>query len=313
MHLRWEAVVETLKARNARQQDPSSPISDVDALRDMLREQFEAILSLNVTICKLDAQAIIDTIQAYGQGFLFKNILPFVKKHVADVAFTRTFLILLFGAEHNGTLKAGLSKNIYRDVFADLVPSFKIESDLNTEKRPKYDHYYVDGGISQQADVNFIDPTELADLLDHCRSMGLLKERGAIMDQLVAASTTVDPSAFGKLFIPLLTRMVQLSRIKNSSLTDTIPRPFFENIVNAYVLRYVGPEPERPRDWTQARTGCRSGCADCSLLNGFLTNPKERVRGFSMAEKRRRHLENQLAGSGAPWTLNAEVAHTRSL
>ncbi|KAL8754295.1 MAG: hypothetical protein Q9199_004439 [Rusavskia elegans] len=162
-----------------------------------------------------------------------------------------------------GTFKEGLSKNIYRDVLADLVPSLKAESDLHTQKRPKYEHYYVGGRTSEQTDVDFIDPIEVADLLDHCRTMSLAEEREALMDQLVVASKSADPSAFGKI-----------------------------------------PEPEKPRDWAQARTGCRNGCGDCSQLNSFLTNPQERTRGFAMAEKRRRHLANQLSHSGC--TLDTE-------
>ncbi|KAI4259625.1 MAG: hypothetical protein L6R42_004494 [Xanthoria sp. 1 TBL-2021] len=197
-----------------------------------------------------------------------------------------------------GTFKEGLSRNIYRDVLADLVPSLKVESDLRTQKRPKYEHYYVGGRTSEQTDVDFIEPIEVADLLDHCRTMSLAEEREALMDQLVVASKWADPSAFGKMFIPLLKRMVELSQSANLSLTNTIPRPFFKSIIDAYVLRYVRPEPEKPRDWAQARTGCRNGCGDCSQLNSFLTNPQERTRGFAMAEKRRRHLANQLSYSG---------------
>lgn len=232
------------------------------------------------------------------------SILPFVKKHVTNTTFTINFLVLLFRAENRGTFKEGLSKNIYRDVLADLVPSLKVESDQHTQKRPKYEHYYVGGRTSEQTDVDFIEPIEVADLLDHCGTMSLAEEREALMDQLVVASKSADPSAFGKMFIPLLKRMVELSHSANLSLTNTIPRHFFKRIIDAYVLRYVRPEPEKPRDWAQARTGCRNGCGDCSQLNSFLTNPQERTRGFAMAEKRRRHLANQLSHSGC--TLDTE-------
>lgn len=67
VHLRWEAVTKTLKARNAL----SLPVSDADAFGNLLRQPIENILSLEVTTCKPDAQAIIDMIQAYGPAFLF--------------------------------------------------------------------------------------------------------------------------------------------------------------------------------------------------------------------------------------------------
>lgn len=71
MHLRWDAVKKTLEARNASQQDSLPLVSD--ALGNLLRQSIEDILSLEVITCKLDAQAIIDIIQAYGFGFLFKQ------------------------------------------------------------------------------------------------------------------------------------------------------------------------------------------------------------------------------------------------
>ncbi|KAI4233146.1 MAG: hypothetical protein LQ349_004580, partial [Xanthoria aureola] len=235
LHLRWEAGKKTLEARNASQQDSLQLISD--ALGNLLQESIEDILSLEVTTCKLDAQAIIDIIQACGLGFLFKHILPFVKKQVTNATFTITFLVLLFEAEMLGTFIGGLSKNVYRDVLADLVPLFKVESDLHSQKRPKYVHHYVGARTSEQKDIDFIEPIELAGLLDHCKTLSLAEEREGLMDQLVVASKLADPSAFAKLFIPLLKRMVVLSRSANLPITDTVPRHFTKSIIDQFVLR----------------------------------------------------------------------------
>lgn len=203
-----------------------------------------------------------------------------------------------------GTFKAGLSKNIYRDVLADLVPLFKVEIGLYSLKRPKYVPCYMGGRTSEQKDVDFIEPTEVAGLLDHCKTLGLADEREGLVDQLVLASKSADPSAFAKLFIPLLKRMVVLSHSANLPITDTIPRHFTKSIIDEFVLRYVEPEPERPRNWAQARTGCHNVYGDCSRLNSFLVNPEEKTGRFAIAEKRRRHLTNQLSHSGC--TLDTE-------
>ena len=232
------------------------------------------------------------------------SILPFVKKQVTNVTFIITFLVLLFEAEELGTFKAGLSKNIYRDVHADLVPLFKVEIGLYSLKRPKYVPCYMGGRTSEQKDVDFIEPTEVAGLLHHCKTLGLADEREGLVDQLVLASKSADPSAFAKLFIPLLKRMVVLSHSANLPITDTIPRHFTKSIIDEFVLRYVEPEPERPRNWAQARTGCHNVCGDCSRLNSFLVNPEEKTGRFAIAEKRRRHLTNQLSHSGC--TLDTE-------
>ncbi|KAI4215427.1 MAG: hypothetical protein L6R36_009390 [Xanthoria steineri] len=160
------------------------------------------------------------------------------------------------------------------------------------------------GRTSEQKDIDFIEPTEVADLLDHCKTLGLADEREGLVDQLVVASISADPSAFAKLFIPLLKRMVVLSHSVNLPITDTIPRHFTRSIIDQFILRYVEPEPEKPRDWAQARTGCYNVCGDCSRLNSFLVNPEEKIGRFAIAEKRRRHLTNQLSHSGC--TLDTE-------
>ncbi|KAL8666637.1 MAG: hypothetical protein Q9168_007428 [Polycauliona sp. 1 TL-2023] len=297
VHLRWQAVTKTLKARPSDPQDASWRVSDADALGKLLRRSIEDILSLEATTCKADAEAIIEMIQAYDQGFVFRNVLPFVKKHVSDTGFTITFLTLLFKAENACTVKAGISRNIFRDVLADLLPSFKIKSDQRSQKRPKYSYSYT-GLLPEPQDIDFIEALGVADLLDACKTMELAEERESLIAQLLLASRSVDPSGFGKFFIPLLIRMIQLSHAHNVPTLDTIPRSFFKNIINTYVLQFVGLEPEPPCDWARARTGCRHACKDCSTLNQFLLSPREKVGKFSIAEKRRRHLEYQLTRSG---------------
>lgn len=71
MHLRWEAVKKASEAHNTSKQDSLLLVSD--ALGNLLRHSIEDILSLEVTTCKLDAQAIIGIIQAYDPMFLFKQ------------------------------------------------------------------------------------------------------------------------------------------------------------------------------------------------------------------------------------------------
>lgn len=159
---------------------------------------------------------------------------------------------------------------------------------------------------AQQPNVKLMEANDIATLLDNCTSMDLPSEREALMDHLVASSKTFEPSAFEILFIPLLTRLVELSRLKGTPLNDaTVSRPFFKNILTEYVRRYIGVEPAKPVTWAQPRRICsRGSCGDCAMLNRFLTNPKETVGRFSMGEKRRRHLEYGLSGSGC--TLGTE-------
>ena len=176
------------------------------------------------------------------------RILPFVKKHVSSSTFSVTFLVLLFNAEQEGVVQSGVAKNIYRDVLADIIPVFKLEMTPSSAKRPRYPYLQYSPRESEKTDLCLMSGGDVASLVDHCRSMGLLEEQEAIMGKLVVASKNINVSGFGGLLIPLLTRLVELSALNSTPITDNTCRFFFQNILDTYVQRYVGLEPAKPRD-----------------------------------------------------------------
>ena len=56
-----------------------------------------------------------------------------------------------------------------------------------------------------------------------------------------------------------------------------------------------------PKDWAQDIT-LRCHCADCRELQQFLSDPKEQIHRFRVAEARRRHLHQQIDGHGCDMT-----------
>lgn len=232
------------------------------------------------------------------------SILPFVKRHISNATFTTTFLVLLIESEQNGAVKNGMAKNICRDVLADLLPSFRLEISPPQSKRPRHHDYYKSSlSEPQQPDLSEMDATDIANLIDYCRSVGLREEQEALKDHMVTASKTIWPEGFGSFFVPLLTHLVKISERNSIPLNEQSFRPFFKGILDNYVRRYVDFEPRKPSDWAQERRGC-GHCGDCYGLGRFLTNPDQKVGRFSMAEKRRRHLEYKLHDSGC--TLDTE-------
>ena len=202
----------------------------------------------------------------------------------------------MFEAERDGATKDGVARNIYRDVLADLIPTFRLEIETPSPKKARH-HYSISIDTKpKQSRASAIDANDIASLLDYCRTMQLTDEKLAIMDQVVESSKTIEPSGFSDVLIPLLGRLVELSRFNDISLDEIISKPCFQDVLTIYVQRYIGREPAQPRDWAQARIGC--GCGDCHKLSHFMTNPREKVGKFAMAEKRRRHLEYKLHDTG---------------
>ncbi|KAL8831489.1 MAG: hypothetical protein Q9170_005273 [Blastenia crenularia] len=154
----------------------------------------------------------------------------------------------------------------------------------------------------EQPNLNPIEASDIARLLENCRSMDLTEERRALMNQVVASSKTVVTAVFESLFTPLLICLIEIFQAEEVSMNDFTSRVFFKSILDQYVRLYVGPERAKPLDWTQLRRGC--GCQDCGMLDRFLTGPNQQIGKFSMAEKRRSHLERRLSGSGC--TLDTE-------
>ena len=202
----------------------------------------------------------------------------------------------MFEAERDGVTKDGVAKNIYRDVLADLIPTFRLDIGTSSPKKARYNYCLGRRTELEQSSTTFIDANDIASLLDYCRSMELTEERHAIMNRLVESSKIVDPSGFSNVFVPLFARLVEISRINDTSLEENISKTCFQDVMSLYVQRYIGLEPAKPRDWAQPHTVC--SCGDCQGLSRFMADPTRQVGRFAMAEKRRRHLENRLRDTG---------------
>ncbi|KAL8790514.1 MAG: hypothetical protein Q9195_006345 [Heterodermia aff. obscurata] len=293
---RWMAVTALLQGRTAVQSGLSPVSSDYEDLANLLQKFVADLLLMEVKLSKEDAQALVEMIRTYGQSFLFSSILPFVKKHASDTTFSIAFLVLLFEAERDGATNDGVARNIFRDVLADLIPTFKMDIDAHSPKKARH-HYSMEGDTeSTQSRASSIDANDIASLLDYCRTMQLTDEKFAIMDQLLELSKTIDPSGFSDVFIPLLARLVKLSQVNDIDLNEIISKACFQNVLTVYVQRYIGLESAQPRDWAQSCAKC--SCEDCQRLSQFMMNPSEKVGKFAMAERRRRHLEYKLHDTG---------------
>ena len=92
-----------------------------------------------------------------------------------------------------------MSKNIYRDVLADMISILRIER-RGGPKRTKYDHYDTSSVSFANTNLDVIEP--FADFLDFYSAMDVAEKRQAFLNKFLEASKTVDPSVCGKLFVP---------------------------------------------------------------------------------------------------------------
>lgn len=245
-----------------------------------------------------------------------QRILPFVKRQVSNTTFSTSFLINLFKAEQEGLVQEGVTRNIYRDVLNDLIPIFKLEIITPSTKRQQYSYMMYDRADREVKLPSLMEGNDLACLIDHCRSMGLIVEQESILGKLLSGANTVDVSAFGTLLIPFLTHLLKLLNLDKTSTHDPVIRFFFQRTIDTYVRRYVNLESSKPSDWSQPRRGC--DCADDRELDIFLIDPKQKVGRFAVNKKRRGHLHDRLNSTectheterrGSPQTLVVTKTH----
>ncbi|KAL9119935.1 MAG: hypothetical protein Q9187_003512 [Circinaria calcarea] len=270
--------------------------SDSKALDNWIRQRMTFSLSVDIPLVKEDGKALVGIAQKYGEGYMFRNILPLVKRHISnDTSFSVSFLECLFEAGEQTKIRKGVVSNIFRDILCNLIPYFKLEFHTPVSKRMRpmdgirsiYEPQLRRDDSSPSA---FMAGDDIATLIGYCISLHLDGEIDQILDRIKGEAAIVDISAFQILLLPFLRSLLALMQRYNIPYTDSRYQACFQNLLELYRQRFIGAEPPAPPDWAKLRKGCGR---------------------FPLAEKRRRHLENQIRSTyehvtdrtGIPYTL----------
>lgn len=90
------------------------------------------------------------------------------------------------------------------------------------------------------------------------------------------------------------------------------PTPAVQQLARSLLLDFILPKqgptyPERLPGWAHRRIDCPyRACQDCALLNAFVRSETEQVGRFTMVQKRRAHLEGQLAAELYAWDTDRQ-------
>ena len=103
-----------------------------------------------------------------------------------------------------------------------------------------------------------------------------------LLAKLQSQTESISEKELRRLVIPLLGEMIHV--IEQSPL-DAFQ--FYKSIMTTYILKTVGNEPEKPRDWVrkEEKDGirCDRKCSACQSLQDFLINPKEETCTVSVS------------------------------
>ncbi|KAH6672517.1 hypothetical protein B0J14DRAFT_74998 [Halenospora varia] len=239
-----------------------------------------------------DGLALSDLSKQLPSQDIFNKVLPAVKKNVNNTSMAMAFLTSIFDAGKADQIKESVAHTVFKDVISELVDQFSLRS-LDIPPPPPKRSFY--GAVINRPEP--VGPDEqnsrnLVTLYCHCATLNLTAQLSQMTKKLTNEAKAVHATLFDSMYLPFLKLLSTTLQENNIHIQDSPFQPIYKSILNSYILRFVQPEPQPPKDWTRQKVSC--GCQDCNSLNAFLINPTQQVGRFALAQKRRSHLQTQL-------------------
>ena len=196
-------------------------------------------------------------------------------------------------------------------IFAQLVnvlgPNFRIECRISTKRS--------ETGLQ----ANTIPPECLTSAEDVDLLLYYLHEvittpyQEFIIERIKSESESCQLIVFESFYFPLLHKL--FIRLEETDPEDTYLRSLYEKlfvkVLTSYIHRYVQPEPTVTGNMTRQPDGCGSRrCANCTILDNFLANPKLKTKAFPVGRAERHHLHSVLEGTGNSHDTNRSMGDT---
>ncbi|EXJ60531.1 hypothetical protein A1O7_04684 [Cladophialophora yegresii CBS 114405] len=265
------------------------------------------------TLSKADGAALVHVIGEWTVKDVQEHILPAIAKcgTAFKVAFANCLAARVDQVDITTELNEGCQLtfspqacvNVSKAVYANIWTSFELESlpvkpMANTRLlRSVLDTFSPPPRPTPapRPEEHLLDGSELASLLSHTSSLGVLAE-SEMKSRLQSAVEAADREACIHTLLPFV-KMVFEQKVEALKLDPHSNRASDadKHLVTAMLVRLVvagvGREPARPGTWSQRKGGCKSSsCKDCPSVNAFLAAPDRIVGKFPASKPRRHHL-----------------------
>ncbi|MCJ1281729.1 hypothetical protein MMC26_001051 [Xylographa opegraphella] len=271
--------------------------TDLDVLKEFMLESITGLLKNNCQVSREDGNTLVDISTRYGDHYMFEVVLPFVRSHVLNYSFSVAFLTCLFQAGETGNLDIEVVSNVFGDVLADVLDDFKLEYQIASNKRVRCTETtshrpteIVEGPptITKTAD-------DIVMLIGNCVPLQNSKAINRILRRIRKDAIAIDISAFPDLLIPILRGLLRKLQRLGVSLVLPQYQSFFQDILDLYIRRYVGDEPDGESNWARPRLGC--GCAECRQLDHFLADTDSQQETFVLSPAQGAHFRHRIENS----------------
>ncbi|KAF2430641.1 hypothetical protein EJ08DRAFT_697123 [Tothia fuscella] len=239
-----------------------------------------------------------------------ERVCTAVLKNVKRSSLPLAFLDHLFILARDGKFPQEAAKISFAEIAHDLATSLNIcyrPTDWDTPKAAPA-HYHRPRKLpAREPPVNGV---KLALVIAEATDYVLHDTVSVLLNRVAQEVRKIHTDDFHLMIFPFLHAFIGTLLQRKAVMAEAKYQTFFSTVLNAYLDKYVQPEPARPASWVRDRVNCN--CRDCKLLNDFLYSPWEQSGRFAMAEKRRRDLRHKLDGKcfkfdterrGSPHTL----------
>ena len=221
------------------------------------------------------------------------RVVPFVRLHREDAAFTFAFVNELSNAVGRGMLQENSRNNAIKAICADIVDAFELPDPLPNDLRLPGRVTMMDAKNAQNL---WLNPENITAVHRLCIELELDNEHRMLLKRVQDASEKTALDCFDSILLPYLGSLVPMLKSQGVDLKEY--GHLFVSCITNYILRCVKQEPAEPSDWTQGPLGCSDGqCAHCRRLDGFLSSPTETSIQFKAVQDRRTHIECRLPKS----------------
>lgn len=294
------------------------------AMKNMQDFELETAISIagaksgDIAVTAADAPTLVQLTEEHGEIYIFRVVLPLVKKYTSNVDFIVTFLTGLFRASEGNKVRFEVVQNIFRDILGDVIPDLYLQyGQVNREqprdefaKRRRYEHDRYGSQITDQS-PRLMTAENLATLFHHCEKLRLSHEISQLADKIVLHGPDANVATFEHILLPLF-KQLPPSVERESNMADTHSyTQLFCTSLSSYIKTYVQSPPQKPKGLESQPRGCSLYCEDCVKLDAFLKHPDRSKALFSVNGSRRDHIEERLNhGSCVTETIKGGTPYT---
>lgn len=278
-------------------QSANPSVEQLAEFRDWCAESVKEALNDDTKASRSDTTALASIARNHGIDAVSARILSLDDSDTEHL----TAFVLAF-SKGNEQLTEEPHREFLRKV-ADKVWTAFCYGKRDTDRTPAY--------RAPPSHNSGLTKDDLAELLALTADQGLESVHTAIqtMTDAVADTTSnyLSDHLMGFVQAILANEVPALIVDGDPNLFDAVAT-FIETALTAFVTHSVGPEPQKPTDWSLPDRGCsRADCRDCQTVREFMADPRRRTFEWQIVGERRKHLDGAFVRYSKPGDFDVGV------